>query len=155
MLEVTACARHAVLICTRLILVVFLRVRAELVASRLPCLTSHMSICPGPTPKYFRGIRINRRPNGPQYHPILCPRLYVLRLAVVAVLMESWAAGIVQGRNDLAIVLANDRVLGSVQCRSQSDGIASVGWPCLFRPMPHVCVFESEEVRGNEHHPQE
>lgn len=68
-------------------------------------------------------------------------------LTALTVLSEAWAAGIVRGHIDLAVVLEDTRVLSSVECLSQSDGIASVGWPCIFRPMPHVCVFDVEEVR--------
>lgn len=55
--------------------------------------------------------------------------------------------GILRGHIDLAVVLEESHVLSSVECLSQSDGIASVGWPCIFRPMPHVCFFGVEEVR--------
>lgn len=72
-----------------------------------------------------------------------------VRLTVFAVLSESWVAGVLQGDSDRAVVLGADHALGSVRCPSQSDGVASVGWSCLFRPMPHVCVFDSEEVRGH------
>lgn len=112
--------------------------------------SSHANlICPGQRDNKTTR-RITVEPNMPAMlnHNYYFLKMHV-RLTVFAVLVESWAAGILQGDSDLAVMLASEHALGSVRCPSQSDGAASLGWSCLFRPMPHVCVFDNEEVRGH------
>lgn len=51
----------------------------------------------------------------------------------------------VEGWNDLA-VLVDSTQLSELKCSRESEGLASHGWSCLFRMMPHLCMFETREV---------
>lgn len=35
----------------------------------------------------------------------------------------------------------------SLNCFNESGGLVSHGWGCLFSSMPHMCVFDTTEVR--------
>lgn len=65
-----------------------------------------------------------------------------------AVLLLAWAHAIVrEPHSDLAIV-AEHRHFKRVECGEESNGLASSGWSCLFGPIPHMCKFNSTEVRA-------
>lgn len=66
--------------------------------------------------------------------------------AATAVLMATWVRTIMLN-NELDIsVVGSSPYLAHVECSFESKGQESSGWPCLFRPIPHMCTFDSREV---------
>ena len=64
-------------------------------------------------------------------------------------LLNAWVYAIaVENWNDMAVVFS-PRQLSRVECHEESDGEASVGWDCMFSPMPHLCTFQDSEVCVN------
>lgn len=62
-------------------------------------------------------------------------------------LLLAWLHAVVFKKWDgLAIILGHDQ-LANLKCTGES-GEESKGWDCLFGPMPHLCTYESIEVRG-------
>ncbi|CAM9749320.1 unnamed protein product [Ascophyllum nodosum] len=60
-------------------------------------------------------------------------------------LLNAWVYAIaVENWNDMAVVFS-PRQLSRVECHEESDGEASVGWDCMFSPMPHLCTFQDSE----------
>lgn len=61
-------------------------------------------------------------------------------------LLNAWVYALsVEKWNDLALVIEPGQ-LDHVDCTEHSDGHATQGWNCLFDPMPHVCVFDTNQT---------
>lgn len=62
-------------------------------------------------------------------------------------MLNAWVHAIAVERwSDIALVL-NPIYFSGVECSLQSEGKALTGWECLFHEMPHLCTFESKQVR--------
>ena len=62
-------------------------------------------------------------------------------------MLNAWAYYLaVQEWSDLSLISKNNQ-FQSLNCFNESGGVVSHGWGCLFRSMPHVCVFDTTEVR--------
>lgn len=45
-------------------------------------------------------------------------------------------------------VVIDDRQMAYVECGDKDpDNATTKGWDCLFRPMPHLCTFDTDVVR--------
>ena len=45
-------------------------------------------------------------------------------------------------------VVIDDRQMAYVECGDKDPNNATTkGWDCLFRPMPHLCTFDTDVVR--------
>ena len=53
---------------------------------------------------------------------------------------------VVEGWSDLAVKVDNTQLPLLLECSQESRKLASHGWSCPFRSMPHVCTFNSTEV---------
>ena len=61
-------------------------------------------------------------------------------------MMLPWVRALVLGRKDLALVVG---AFGHIKCVMESYGAEDVGgFSCLFAAMPHLCIFQSNEVKG-------
>eukprot|EP00903_Cladosiphon_okamuranus_P007629 g7398.t1 len=61
-------------------------------------------------------------------------------------LLLAWAAAIVEGRNDLSIIVNTDKFYSLTKCDVASNGVETRGgWPCIYAPMPHLCTFDDEQ----------
>lgn len=61
--------------------------------------------------------------------------LHLLNAFVYALAVKNWS--------DVAIV-SQPGQLGALTCTGE-DGSHLTGYPCLFGPMPHVCIFETQQ----------
>lgn len=63
-------------------------------------------------------------------------------------LLLQWAEGLVSGRADLAILFDSGRPwFEETTCEEASGGVETVGgWHCLFQRMPHICVYDNQQV---------
>lgn len=67
-----------------------------------------------------------------------------------AVLLIAWANAILEGRDDVAVVVNTQTLFPRTKCVIASNGQESrSGWPCIFAPMPHLCAFDDSQVGGN------
>ncbi|CAN0100176.1 unnamed protein product, partial [Sphacelaria rigidula] len=46
---------------------------------------------------------------------------------------------------DIALVI-DPHQLDHVACGDDSEGNKTVGWSCLFEPMPHLCTFDNDTM---------
>ena len=61
-------------------------------------------------------------------------------------MLNAWVYALaVEGWSDLALIIG-DNQLRELECSSESNGLVSHGWSCLFSSMPHLCVFNTPEV---------
>ena len=44
-------------------------------------------------------------------------------------------------------VITDRREFRKLNCFKESGGVVAQGWGCLFRSMPHMCVFDRTKVR--------
>ena len=64
-------------------------------------------------------------------------------------LLNAWVHAIaVENWTDMAVII-NPGQLSHVECHQESGEKASVGWDCMFSPMPHLCTFQHSEVCEN------
>lgn len=62
--------------------------------------------------------------------------------------MVAWANAIAEGRRDLSVVVNTEDFFSRTTCAVASNGLETgVGWSCIFAPMPHLCAFDTLEVR--------
>lgn len=63
-------------------------------------------------------------------------------------LINAWVYAIaVEDWTDMAVII-DEHQMGRVECGDRSHrGEATTGWACMFLPMPHVCTFDTMEVR--------
>lgn len=67
--------------------------------------------------------------------------------ATAADLLNAWVYAIaVEDWRDLGVIITSDQ-MNHLECSRESRGHASIGWDCIFTPMPHLCIFDSDEVR--------
>ncbi|CAM9749390.1 unnamed protein product, partial [Ascophyllum nodosum] len=60
-------------------------------------------------------------------------------------LLNAWVHAIaVENWTDMAVII-NPGQLSHVECHQESGEKASVGWDCMFSPMPHLCTFQHSE----------
>ena len=59
-----------------------------------------------------------------------------------------WLDAVLNSRNDIVLLLDGEHGhFNLVKCFGASNGVeASWGFSCLFKPMPHVCAFNTDEV---------
>ncbi|CAM9522581.1 unnamed protein product, partial [Ectocarpus sp. 12 AP-2014] len=61
-------------------------------------------------------------------------------------LLVAWANAIVQGHNDLAVIVNTSDLFSRTKCEITSNSVETgVGWPCFFAPMPHLCDFDEQK----------
>lgn len=61
-------------------------------------------------------------------------------------LLPTWIDAILEGRDDVAVVLDTDQLFRWTTCSSASNGTETGhGWPCVFAPVPHLCMFHSRQ----------
>lgn len=73
--------------------------------------------------------------------------LYMYNYDYYLDLLNAWVYSVaVKKWQDVAVIIAPDQ-LTQVQCSNESGGRASRGWDCLYATMPHMCIFNSSEVR--------
>lgn len=69
------------------------------------------------------------------------------RTLTFADLLNAWVyAIVVDGERDMALIHNRNDGL-QFGCSTEEDGqVEETWWSCIFRSMPHLCVFESVEV---------
>lgn len=66
--------------------------------------------------------------------------------------MLPWLNGILQGRNDIAVVMVDENrgrsieVFEQIQCPAESGDETVTGWSCIFGNMAHMCTFHQQQV---------
>ncbi|CAN0316971.1 unnamed protein product [Ectocarpus sp. 6 AP-2014] len=61
-------------------------------------------------------------------------------------LLVAWANSIVQGHNDLSVIVNIDEFFSRTKCDVTSNSVETGrGWPCFFAPMPHLCDFDEQK----------
>eukprot|EP00903_Cladosiphon_okamuranus_P007627 g7396.t1 len=61
-------------------------------------------------------------------------------------LLLAWANAILEGRDDVAIVVNTEELFPRTRCVVASNGQETrSGWPCIFAPMPHLCAFDTNQ----------
>lgn len=79
--------------------------------------------------------------------PEMGMHLYMYNYDYYLDLLNAWVYSVaVKKWQDVAVIIAPDQ-LTQVQCSNESGGRASRGWDCLYATMPHMCIFNSSEVR--------
>lgn len=63
-------------------------------------------------------------------------------------LLLQWAEGLASDRKDLAIIFDRDWPwFEQTTCEDASGGAeTSGGWHCIFKRMPHLCIYDDEQV---------
>lgn len=80
------------------------------------------------------------------------PRLPVRRRQTAggkpSALLLQWAEGLASGRTDLAVIFDSDWPwFEQTTCEEASGGVETAGgWHCLFQRMPHLCIYDNQQV---------
>lgn len=66
-----------------------------------------------------------------------------------AVLLLAWANARAKGNSDVAVIVNKDTLFARTACYVASGGVeARGGWHCIFSDMPHLCAFDTKQVRS-------
>ena len=63
-------------------------------------------------------------------------------------LLLAWSRGVLDGHLDIAVVLEPGSCALQLGCDTEDDArtVAESSWSTFFLPMPHLCVFDSQQV---------